>query len=1039
MPMPSPTPPRRYQAENSFVLRSTVVPLERWLDLLQQRDRETSAQQLWKLLDDPLIREALLVASPTFDEQLDKVRGRPDHPRRRQVELTALRYVTRAATRATPFGLFAGISVATIGPSARLEVPSGAFGQRQIRPDMLLLCTLAEQMVRDRTIRLALRFRPNETLHHYAGRWFYIEARTLDAGRTHALASVEDNPFVARLLSGEPTWRSIDQLVELLQQLDGELPREPLHEFVHSAIDEQLLVADLAPRVTASDSFAAFREQLRDIPAAADQHATIEAIDAAITTWRAAPPGGGTAAFPVVAAAIARLPIETQRDRLVQVDLWRSDLHPQLPPPVMAELARGIDLLWQLAPRPPDRFREFRESYRERYESRVMPLLEVLDEEQGIGFELSSGPGTETSALLEGLEFPGAVAAASDVAWGRRENLLLRLLHEAVADGAQEINLTEQQIERLRDPNPKRLPDALAALVRIAARDAAAIDAGEYRLMIELATGPSGATMLGRFGQNNPELTAAIREHHRHEEQLDPTAIYAEIVHLPEGRVGNVLLRPLLRRYEIPFLGTSGADEAHTIPLSDLLVQLEGETITLWSEARRQRVIPRLTSAHNVDAKGLTAYRFLAALRHQDCVPGVYFNWGPLAGSRFLPRVVHGPLVLSRASWRLDAQEIAAIAERRISRGLPRYVVLRDGDHELAVDLDNELSLEMLASLSAQRPVVDLIELFPPLHEQPLAGPDGHFAHELVVPFVAETAVGHPPDLAPARSQHRARPPGSEWLYLSLYGGPASIDRWLRNDVAPLVESMEREADSDCWFFVRYADPDWHLRLRFRGSSPALLASYQRWMVRHGQSLLDDRSCRRITLGTYEREVDRYGGEAGLAICESLFHADSAAAIDLLNASVPDASSTERWQCTALGALRLATALGLEGDALLSLFQRLQRNFSAEHGDGSFVTRLHEHERRLRAGLAQRLTADDLPPDWHRMLDRRDAAIAAGRAQLEDLARAGQLGVTIPTLAESLVHLHVNRMLRAAHRAQEAVLYFLLWRWLAGARGRNQK
>jgi hypothetical protein len=46
--------------------------------------------------------------------------------------------------------------------------------------------------------------------------------------------------------------------------------------------------------------------------------------------------------------------------------------------------------------------------------------------------------------------------------------------------------------------------------------------------------------------------------------------------------------------------------------------------------------------------------------------------------------------------------------------------------------------------------------------------------------------------------------------------------------------------------------------------------------------------------------------------------------------------------------------------------------------------------------------------------------------ELRALADAGRLSVDIPALAMSLAHMHVNRMLRSAQRAQELVLYELL-------------
>jgi hypothetical protein len=59
-------------------------------------------------------------------------------------------------------------------------------------------------------------------------------------------------------------------------------------------------------------------------------------------------------------------------------------------------------------------------------------------------------------------------------------------------------------------------------------------------------------------------------------------------------------------------------------------------------------------------------------------------------------------------------------------------------------------------------------------------------------------------------------------------------------------------------------------------------------------------------------------------------------------------------------------------------------------------------------------------------LHHRSEGITAIAQQLENLDRAGRLGVTIQDLASSYAHMHVNRLLRSAHRFQELATYELL-------------
>ena len=59
-------------------------------------------------------------------------------------------------------------------------------------------------------------------------------------------------------------------------------------------------------------------------------------------------------------------------------------------------------------------------------------------------------------------------------------------------------------------------------------------------------------------------------------------------------------------------------------------------------------------------------------------------------------------------------------------------------------------------------------------------------------------------------------------------------------------------------------------------------------------------------------------------------------------------------------------------------------------------------------------------------LKRRSVALSAIVDELKAASAAGMLAVSISDLAASYAHMHVNRVLRSSHRAQELVIYDLL-------------
>ncbi|WP_204268481.1 lantibiotic dehydratase, partial [Escherichia coli] len=75
--------------------------------------------------------------------------------------------------------------------------------------------------------------------------------------------------------------------------------------------------------------------------------------------------------------------------------------------------------------------------------------------------------------------------------------------------------------------------------------------------------------LLGRFGSGNPQLASRLADFQRPAES-DDRPIVAEIVHMPEGRVGNVVIRPVLSEFEIAYLGSPGVAADRVLSPRDL-------------------------------------------------------------------------------------------------------------------------------------------------------------------------------------------------------------------------------------------------------------------------------------------------------------------------------------------------------------------------------------------------------------------------------------------------------------------------------------
>ena len=1060
-----------------FALRTPLLPATVWpIDGDRpappgEERRSTPAAR--SLVADPVVREAIFVASPDLDASIDAWLANPvseASERSERAEHAVARYLARMAWRPTPFGLFAGITVGRIGDRTRITLSARAEYRRHTRLDGGFLDALTQALALRPELRGELRYRPNTSLYTAAGRMRYVETRIGDdydastdgkkqrsreLGRSYSLSDVADTSHLRTALARARDGATLEEIAESVVAAAPGVAQSAAARYVADLIDNQLLVAILPLPITGPEPIEPLADTLRATPGTQDIAECLATAQRNLATLDRDGVGLPRSRYIDIASSLASLPIPAEPGRLFQVDLHKPAVEATLGANVVAEITRAVELLHRVNRAQPDRLARFRQRFTERYEGRRVPLPLALDDESGIGVDATTDP----EPLLRGI--PLDDAPIPEVSWGAREDWLLTRLSTALANGEREILLSSDDVDALAATvgTTPPLPHSISAMASIAARSAAAIDGGEFRVHVGGASGVSGMELLGRFCHGDEALSRAVRDHLRSEETLDDDAIFAEIVHSPAGRVGNILLRPTVRDHDIVFLGDSGTPRDRQIEVRDLLVGVEAERIVLRRVADGRRVIPRLTTAHNWQHfRNLATYRFLCMLQAQGVSAAIAWDWGPLVSAPFLPRVRSGRVVLTLARWRARAAElktfrsldgaalIQAVHRWRVERRAPRVVTLVEADNVLPVDLDSRFGADALmrASHDGQSDVT-LQEMLAGPGELWVEGPEGMFAHEITVPLISQStreARTTPVAAAsPAATMLRRFAPGTEWLYAKVYTGPATLDRVLRRAVGPLVRRARAAGWIDRWFFIRYGDPDWHLRVRFHGE-PSVLCERLLPALRDVMTpLLGDDTAWRMELGTYEREVERYGGPVAIELAEELFEADSDAVLAMIE-QPGTLSRDDRWRVALCGIDRLFDDLGIDAAGRRALSAQLRDSYVAEHRAPAGLRRqLGERFRRERRALEALLTGDGSrgSSDAHRAaLQARSGRMAPIVARLKALEAAGQLTTPIEQIASSMGHMFANRVLRFGARDQELVMYDFLSRLYEGRAARDR-
>jgi len=225
--------------------------------------------------------------------------------------------------------------------------------------------------------------------------------------------------------------------------------------------------------------------------------------------------------------------------------------------------------------------------------------------------------------------------------------------------------------------------------------------------------GSSAANLLARFAHADKKIENHIIDITQKETYLQKDTILAEIVHLPESRIGNIIFRPIIRPYEIPYLAKSYVEKEFQVPLSDLYISVKNNQLFLRSKQLNKQIIPHLTNAHNYAANAMPVYHLLCDLQTYNQRAFFGLNWSNITNDYyFLPRISYKNVILSLARWvvktedlknLLSETDIEKINSWRREIMMPRFLFLPDGDNEFFVDMENLLSVKNLFDVVKKR------------------------------------------------------------------------------------------------------------------------------------------------------------------------------------------------------------------------------------------------------------------------------------------------------------------------------------------------
>ncbi|MFD3492684.1 lantibiotic dehydratase family protein [Streptomyces sp. NPDC058690] len=819
-------------------------------------------ERITALLGDDLLMEAVALASPSTAQTCRQPLHSLSPKKLRTLAGSLTGYASRMQARATPFGLFAGVTLANPAATGRGHVAAPARHHRVARPDAGWLQTVIHSIERSDAALSALEYIANPAVRRDTD-MLVLLTPDADTRRIRLRASAALHAALDAAAQQEPGRRILQAVAEHCETQDDALP------LVRTLVVHGYLVSELQPPPHDGDPLDHVLRCLRLRQLRPDIATVLEEFGTATAAYAAEPLGqAGTAldrvhevadrATTMSGASAASAGSPLQVDTVVQADI-------ALSPKVLAEAQEAASVL--------ARFAIGRDRYHlQRYLQQTsdgysVPLTEVACP------PLPAQERTSPPALL------AAYAAA---------------LHE----DRTEIELDDALLDAIAPAEQGAPVSELDLFAVVSAPDVAALDRGDFALHLRRPASSSSGTALARFAPalgatgvqalraiNDQADRAAVSTH-------SPTALTADVTFRPRQHAAqNVARSTLTRGIRISTNGPAGKPEAGAVLTpQDLLLSAGPHGPQIWSRKLGVQIVPRAVTALNSEATGPHSAHVLAAATSQNTAVG--FDWGALARAPWLPRIRRGRTVYSPQTWQPGDDLLYAGAQgtawhAHFARwckqwSVPEHVTLVDGDRQIPLHLSDPVDLSMLRRQAHKGPVV-LTETLSSEHCWARSSLGAH----LVEAVFSLVVVGQQPGSAEPAAPPPERPlpvsralPGGDWLRARLRCPPARQPR-LRHD-------LNRTLAQHRWFLTR-PDPEFLEIHVHRGTSPSpswddLVSQLSRTLTGVGGHHHNDA----LTILTYPRDAGFGTPVRHPDIAERWAMADTRCALAVLHTSFPD-------------------------------------------------------------------------------------------------------------------------------------------------------
>lgn len=265
--------------------------------------------------------------------------------------------------------------------------------------------------------------------------------------------------------------------------------------------------------------------------------------------------------------------------------------------------------------------------------------------------------------------------------------------------------------------------------------------------------------------------------------------------------------------------------------------------------------------------------------------------------------------------------------------------------------------------------------------------------------------------------------PGTEWLYLKIYTGIKTSDIILKEVITPLIEYFQADNYISKWFFIRYNDPESHLRIRFMLNNTDYYNKILNKINEALQEYIGSGEISNIIIDTYAREIERYGQNT-IEEAETLFYKNSEFTLQCL-----DYDDEEKIIISLFYIDDILNKLNLSAKEKLDWIKDFNTAFKQEfNADKKLNSQLDKKYREFKPKYLSFLQSDEFLEERKSVISNIEESNLALQNIINHYENQS-LEISLQSFFQSIFHMNINRVFVSNQRLFEMLIYDYQFRY----------